>query len=369
MPERSKEHGAAAWLLQVSETSPFYCIGQCDTSGTTREVNAYRSELQGIHAILLALTVLCKAHGITSGKVTLACDNEQAVRHSNDKRLEVPSKVHHADLVRAIRRLKQDLPIEVVMQDVDGHKDKHVAFAELSAHEQLNCLADWDAKHHLRATLARIGTQDPPPTVSNQIYGEGIRCIIDGIKVTGSHSNSIKQQIHKAEVRQELDTKGVLPAAVFPLVNWDAIGQSLEARSPVFRAWTTKHVTGHCAVGYRMKDWGYWESDACPCCGQADERTTHFPYCQNAYMAEQYELALKTKFDEWLIASDTDPSIANFFMSALLSKAIPTPTSDFDNIMVPEIAQEAQEQLLIGFDNMLFWSNRNIMDEEAGATL
>ena len=113
MPKRSKAHGAAAWVMQAAVDSPLHCHGQCYTSGRPCEVNAYRSELQSIHAILLALTVICQVFQITSGSITLACDNEQAVRYTNEKHLEVPSSVHHADLLRAIRRLRKNLPIQV----------------------------------------------------------------------------------------------------------------------------------------------------------------------------------------------------------------------------------------------------------------
>ena len=153
MKERSTEHGATAWLLQPEPDSKKYCLGQCSTSGTPREVNAYRSELQGVHALLLMIMVICKAYNVTHGSVTLACDNDMAVEHTNDWRLDVPTSVHHTDLVRAIRRIRRDLPITMHMQYIDGHADKNRSFKELSPLEKLNCLADWDAKDHLRKVL------------------------------------------------------------------------------------------------------------------------------------------------------------------------------------------------------------------------
>jgi hypothetical protein len=227
--------------------------------------------------MILAVTVICKVHKVMSRQVTLACDNETAVYFSNDRRLDVPTSVSHADLVRAIRRLIKDLPISVKMIDVNGHRDRVVAFKYLSPHEQLNCLADWDAKALLRSHLKRIHNVNPPPRVSNHIHGEGIRCTIGGIKVTGNPRNAVLDHVFREPIARELDQKGTLAYTAFNYVNWEAIDVALAYRNPSFCAWVTKHVTGQCAVGRKMKAWNFWETDECPCCKQPDETTTHFP--------------------------------------------------------------------------------------------
>jgi hypothetical protein len=191
MPDRSKEHGTAAWIMQTEVESRKQCWGQCATSGTTREVNAYRSELHGLHTMLLALTVICRVYKLTAGCITLACDNETSVYHTDDGRLDVPPSIHHADLVQAIRRLRKELPITVRMVQVSGHQDKTVPFEHLTPFEKLNCLADYDAKLLLRTTLERLYSSNPPHAVPNHIHGEGIRCIIGGTKVTGNPRNAV----------------------------------------------------------------------------------------------------------------------------------------------------------------------------------
>jgi hypothetical protein len=45
-PLLSTEIGAAAWILECSQTGAV-CFGKCSTSGLRNEVNAYRSEIQG----------------------------------------------------------------------------------------------------------------------------------------------------------------------------------------------------------------------------------------------------------------------------------------------------------------------------------
>ena len=322
-------------------------MGQCNTSGLPAEVNAYRSELQGIHALLLTLKVLCEVYRITNGSITLACDNEQAVRHANDERLEVPTTVYHADLVRAIRRLRHQLPIQITVLDVDGHKDKLVAFPQLAPLEKLNCLADWDAKNHLLLALDQLGTDNPPATVPNFIHGEGIRIIVGGRKVTGNQKNTLQQQIYREEVAKKLDEKGTLAYEHFSLVNWEAMDQAMTARSPSFCAWVTKHVTGQCGVGRKMKEWKFWEKDNCPCCEEPDETTTHFPFCLHPDVQAAY-LHQVEDFKAWMDEAQTDPDISYYFYQALLQKILPT-----EDLPIPTYpAAEAQSK--IGWDNMLF---------------
>ena len=81
-PEQAEDLGAAAWVLEdavsVRDTgvSPGSCRGMVRTSGTRSEVNACRSELQGAHAMFMAVKLSCACCKITSGSTCLACDNE-----------------------------------------------------------------------------------------------------------------------------------------------------------------------------------------------------------------------------------------------------------------------------------------------------
>jgi hypothetical protein len=325
MEKISKKHGAAAWIVQECADSALYCQGQVDTSGNTNEVSSYRSELQGVHALLMAIMIICQVYNIKSGSITLACDNEVAVRMSNDGHLSAPPSVANADLVRAIRYIRSQLPIQVHMLDVDGHKDKHTPFVCLTPLEKLNCLADHDAKTRLLRTLSRLETTatTPPTTVPDTIFGEGIRIVVGLRKVTGNPKNTISEHMYRAVIAKELDKQGSLNHSAFPLVNWDAIGTALSGRSPSFRAWATKHVTGQCGVGSKMHEWKFWETSNCPCCNHPDEITTHLPFCPSDPMQEAYATQL-ANFSDWLSESDTVPPIALFLQQALSLKTFPS---------------------------------------------
>jgi hypothetical protein len=77
MAKQSTNLGSAAWMIEDLQTGDS-CKGMVRTSGTENVVNAYRSELQGLHAAAASLRVICEHHKVQSGKVTLCCDNENA---------------------------------------------------------------------------------------------------------------------------------------------------------------------------------------------------------------------------------------------------------------------------------------------------
>jgi hypothetical protein len=111
MPERSKEMATSAWIMQKEVESHVQCWSECLTSGTTEEVNAYRAELHGVHRMFLALTVLCRVYQLKAGSITIACDNNNAVYHTNKGCLDMAALVKHADHVCAIRQRRNSQSI------------------------------------------------------------------------------------------------------------------------------------------------------------------------------------------------------------------------------------------------------------------
>ena len=83
--------------------------GTVQTLGSATDVDSYRSELQGVHAMLLGLLAFCTFHNITEGSVkTFGC-----VGHGQHDWRKVPLLIAHVDLVRTIQIIKNKLPIKV----------------------------------------------------------------------------------------------------------------------------------------------------------------------------------------------------------------------------------------------------------------
>jgi hypothetical protein len=59
MQELAPELGTAAWRIEDPETQEGI-LGTVQTTGVEEEVDSYRSELQGVHTMLLGLWVICQ---------------------------------------------------------------------------------------------------------------------------------------------------------------------------------------------------------------------------------------------------------------------------------------------------------------------
>ena len=237
------------------------------------------------------------------------------------------------------------LKCHVHIVDVDGHQDEKVPFHLLSPFKKLNCRADTIAKRLLWRTI----NHRPNETVSDCIFGEGIRCMVDGIKMTTDPHDAIHESIYRFDLSQYLEEKGTLSRSAFDKVCWDSIGKAMANKSPLFRIWATKHVSGHCGVGARMKKWKFWESDACPCCGAPNKTTQHLPRCMAPLMTTTFE-SHTAEFHEWLDSVDTHPEILLYFQQALRDKSCP----EAMNVDDRNLHTAAQDQALIGWDNLLF---------------
>lgn len=98
--------------------------GMVWTSGTEKEVNAYWSELQGLHAAILAISTICLHHQVTSGKVMVCCNNKSALWLSSLQMTQIPLRTKNVDLLHAICKIVANLPIKVIFQDITGHLNR-----------------------------------------------------------------------------------------------------------------------------------------------------------------------------------------------------------------------------------------------------
>lgn len=100
---------------------------------------AHRSELQGIHAILLALSTICQFHEILEGEVCVGCDNLMSVKESGCDFLKVGLWKANAVLIQLIWHLREDLSkTGVSFSQIHGHQDETFWFKELPHITQLS---------------------------------------------------------------------------------------------------------------------------------------------------------------------------------------------------------------------------------------
>jgi hypothetical protein len=238
MPELSTELGAAAWIVKDPITN-LSISGTTQTTGGGQIVNAYRSELPGIHSILLALTAVSIFFHLTEGAITIGCDNLAGVDCSNDDWLKVNQNTKHADLIRATRQLKAHLPIKVTFVHVDGHQDRSQDVQSLPRLAQRNIAMD----HRAKACLWSLMSSSAHPLPEARLHGEGWHCIVNGIKVTSDPAPAVRKAVFGNRLQRHLQECNSLSPAAFQDVDWDAIELATAHFPPLYKLWMTKHVS------------------------------------------------------------------------------------------------------------------------------
>ena len=344
MARLSTQHGAAAWVVE-EQAMGSKARGVCQTSGTEDEVNPYRSELQGIHALLLAVKILCQLHSVTSGRLIVGCDNQGGINKASPDWLRVRQSTSHCDLIRAIRRLKDALPIEVQFVHIYGHQDRWKRLEDLPRLAQLNVAMDTAAKSFLRQCIRLHYT--PPPSC---IAEEGWSCWVGETKVPSDPGPAIRRQVFRPKLRKRLDKKGKLPAPYFDRVDWPANELAFTAFPQLFRLWATKHISGWCGVNKMLHKWKQTDDPSCPCpdCDEDIETTEHLLACPSPAMRETWTNSV-AGFQVWLETVDTDPELITCFITTLQHGH----GSSFHSHCSARLREVALEQDAIGWMNFV----------------
>lgn len=306
--------GSAAWILEDSvHQARLRCRGVIQTTGTDNEVTAYRSELQGLHTLLLAVLIVCRTHRVAEGTVTLGCDNETTVYLSQPDSTRVPYVHKNVDLLRAIRTLKERIPVKVVLRHVFGHQDDMKNYSELDRLSQLNVQMDTEAKRYLRHLIRH----NFGPTKHHSMEGEGWRCVIRGRKITANLTEPLRRGYYYQSTKDYLHGRGFLSSTAFDLVDWDAMYEATSTFPELFRMWMSKHITGWCGTKTNLYHWGESDTDKCPCCTNGPRETPrHLLVCPSPALRLTWESRLDG-FAQWMEEADTSPAIQRCFMEAL----------------------------------------------------
>jgi len=155
----------AAWILADSGAShPSLFSGVCTVFGPPASVNAYRAELYGIYAILVALEHFCTQRQIFSGGLTIGCNNQGALSQAQHFHEHIPCTSAHADIIQAIKTLCKQSRIHLSFVYVPGHQDALSCLEDLPPLAWMNVWEDSLTKKELHqiATLLRH-----PPTMDS----------------------------------------------------------------------------------------------------------------------------------------------------------------------------------------------------------
>jgi hypothetical protein len=114
--------GSHAWVFSTAAGEVLWC-GAGPTIGHVTMTSPGRSELSGITALLLLLLWIFTDQNITTGQVTLFCDNKKSIRYIFDEALTSPLDQIKPDigLIISAKYILRLLPIRVKHEWVKGH--------------------------------------------------------------------------------------------------------------------------------------------------------------------------------------------------------------------------------------------------------
>jgi len=200
----------------------------------------------------MAIKGLCSFHKITMGSVIVGCDNQGALYQSQQIQELTPCSSAHADLIRAIRRIRCSIPgITIHFQHVKGHQGDHAPTSTLPCLAQLNILADRLAKRSLLRLLQhhqrRVG----------RLVGDAWSLQVNNTIVTSDpHPQILWHLGYRMAYHYMVEKKAFISPTSFSLINFPALSTALKATSPLYQLWYSKFVSGHSATGRMMHLWG-----------------------------------------------------------------------------------------------------------------
>ena len=335
--------GASSFVL-TSKDLQTSCNGAHGVPKGSTSMDSYRAEIYGIYGILVTLQHLVKTHNIQEGQILIACDNKAGLLNSLAYN-RATIKQGSFDILWAIYKIRQNLPIKISYQHVKGHQDE--TGKQLNLLETLNCIMDRKAKQY-REYIESSTTYE----YSQLHFFANWTCEINGSVITENLDTHLREHIYYKQIKHYLiHNKQYSPTAV-DNIDWIAIGKAAKSITMCRQIWVTKYVSGFCATGSVMKKRKLWDDQLCPICHQCKETTSHIITCQDERSIKQYDTSI-TKFFHHLERVHTDPTILRIFKDTL-STSIP---STFISSIPPyETDQEfqvaAKEQDEIGWINV-----------------
>ena len=145
-------------------------------------------------------------------------DCNGVIDHGNDHpKKKLTQKQAHADLIRVLRALVNDLPVRARFKHVKGHRDDHVPYHLLAPTERLNCDMDKLTK---KALLRAIKTNR---FIRGEFPCEKTCIFIRGRKVIRSPTEALYKAHGRDLARDYLSSRSKLNRDDFDLVDWDAL--------------------------------------------------------------------------------------------------------------------------------------------------
>jgi hypothetical protein len=263
------------------------------TPGLAADQCSFRSEVAGLLAIVRSVNELLTQHGVTTGSITVACDNEAAVRAANNKTGGVNPNASHFDLVTAVRRHVLDSPIQWQFIHVKGH-----ATGSLDDWEQLNHNMDTACKQYWKQTEQH---RSPVQDFEQREWAAWV----GPKKIASSARSTLREWIQHERANTYWNRR--LSTAANAGIDWNATAGAMSRLPASRRTWVSKQSSSSFAFGVRMQSRDERITSKCPCCAET-ETAEHILRCQQPASTAKWDKMVE-ELQEWMTQEDSDPSL------------------------------------------------------------
>jgi hypothetical protein len=299
-------NGAAAWIITDSLPEDGTLVDLQHISGGFRvpgpdySQDSYRCELAGLLAILSVIREFIKQFHLPEVYLSIACDGKGALQRlfSQDRPASITDS--QWDMVLLAQDLLRAMPgLTLCWRHVKGHQDDNKT-AELDQWAQLNIEMDLCAKRS-RTSIDHIPYI---PSLASQwtilINTEVVPTnVLDNLRF---HCLAPPAFAYWTE-HDKLGSGSALA------VHWQALGLAMREMDHYRRRFVTKHSSGWCGVGTKLKLWKFEDSDLCPRCSAPAETALHVWVCPDESTSTLWRKKISTL---GAAGPDTEPLAPDF---------------------------------------------------------
>ena len=332
--------GASSFVITSNDLQTSFS-GSHGVPRGSMKMDSYRAELYGIFSILMCLHDIVIEYKISSGAITIACDNKASLQNALEFDNRASVGQGSFDILWAIHDLKKDLPIQLQPVHVKAHQDQRKSKTEMTLLETLNCIVD------ARAGEYREYIENTPSYQYSKLHWfSNWSCYIDNVPITANLDQKIKEWIYTKEMKNFLIQNKGYHKNAFDLIDWTAVEKASNTLTNSKQIWLTKHITGFCATASKMHKRKIWENNLCPLCNLEKEDMYHLITCPDHRARATFDKSLR-KLDKYMQRSYTHPSIRTIIIETLSdgnSKNFQRhiPSTEYDSAFLDATRQQNQ---------------------------
>jgi hypothetical protein len=304
--------GTAAFVLEGGD-SRGRIRGVNVVPGPIRDGDSHRCETSGLYAVSVLIKEICATHAISSGKVTVCCDNTSALEVFEPDFLPNPKRPNF-DLVSACWYMKNSTHIQWETEHVKGHQDRVMPVQALSRKARLNVEMDRLAGAYW---IHLVTTSDSMPTpITQAITGEEWQLWNGDHKMTHPHDNILYSAFQDPITDMWWRREGHISPEAYDEIDYDATEETMCSLTATQRKYITKTASENYGVGTTLVDWKHQADAVCPRCKHQVETPVHVQRCEGYAAGDIFQKSI-ANLEEFLTEEDTRPDLQDAIIQCI----------------------------------------------------